>query len=49
MALNTETQRDPAFGGGADELFMTDEYIFAERSAGNWAYAHLSDATAPTS
>lgn len=49
MALKTETRRDPAFGGGADELFLTDEYVFIERSAGNWAYAHLSDATAPTS
>lgn len=49
MALKTETRRDPAFGGGADELFLTDEYVFVERSAGNWAYAHLSDATAPTS
>ena len=49
MSLKTETRRDPAFGGGADELFMTDEYGFGERSAGNWAYAHLSDATAPTS
>lgn len=49
MALKTETRRDPAFGGGADELFMTDEYGFGERSAGNWAFAHLSDATAPTS
>ena len=49
MALKTETRRDPAFGGGADELFLTDEYGFGERSAGNWAFAHLSDATAPTS
>lgn len=49
MALKTETRRDPAFGGGADELFLTDEYVFIERSAGNWAFAHLSDATAPTS
>lgn len=49
MALKTETRRDPSFGGGADELFITDEYTFVERSAGNWAYAHLSDATAPTS
>ena len=49
MTLKTETRRDPSFGGGADELFMTDEYGFGERSAGNWAYAHLSDATAPTS
>ena len=49
MALKTESRRDPAFGGGADELFITDEHTFIERSAGNWAYAHLSDATAPTS
>lgn len=49
MALKTETRRDPSFGGGADELFITDEYTFVERSAGNWAYQHLSDATAPTS
>lgn len=49
MSLRTEMRRDPAFGGGADEMFMTDEYGFGERSAGNWAYAHLSDATAPTS
>jgi hypothetical protein len=49
MAIKTETRRDPSYGGGADEVFMTDEYTFIERSAGNWAFAHLSDATAPTS
>ena len=49
MGIKTENRRDPSFGGGADEMFMTDEYGFGERSAGNWAYAHLSDATAPTS
>lgn len=49
MGIKTEPRRDPGFGGGADELFMTDEYGFGERSAGNWAYGHLSDATAPTS
>ncbi len=49
MSIKTETRRDPAFGGGADEIFMTDEYAFVERSASNWAYGHLSDATAPTS
>lgn len=49
MTIKTETRRDPSYGGGADEIFMTDEYAFGERSAGNWAYAHLSDATAPTS
>jgi hypothetical protein len=49
MSIKTETRRDPSYGGGADEIFMTDEYAFAERSAGNWAFAHLSDSTAPTS
>lgn len=49
MQIKTETRRDPAFGGGADEIFMTDEYAFVERSAANWAYGHLSDALAPTS
>lgn len=49
MSIKTETRRDPSFGGGADEVFMTDEYAFGERSAGNWAFAHLADATAPTS
>lgn len=49
MSLKKETRRDPAYGGGADEVFITDEYAFGERSAGNWAYMMLSDATAPTS
>ncbi len=49
MGIKTENRRDPSYGGGADEMFMTDEYGFGERSAGNWAFAHLSDATAPTS
>jgi hypothetical protein len=49
MSIKTEKRRDPAYGGGADEIFMTDEYGFGERSAGNWAFALLSDATAPTS
>ena len=52
MAMKTETRRDPSFGGGADEVFITDEYSFVERtSAGTQvaAYLHLHDATAPTS
>ena len=49
MGIKEETRRDPGFGGGADESFITDEYGYGERSAGNWAFAHLSDATAPTS
>lgn len=52
MTIKTETRRDPSFGGGADEIFMTDEYAFVERTSGGtqvWAYGHLSDALAPTS
>lgn len=49
MGIKTETRRDPSFGGGADEIFMTDEYGFGERSASHWAYLIKSDATAPTS
>lgn len=48
MGIKTETRRDPSFGGGADEVFITDEYGFGERSAGNWAYSMVSDATSPT-
>lgn len=45
----TETRRRPEIGGGADEMFMYDEDEFGERSSGNWLYAMLCDATAPTS
>ena len=48
MSIKTETRRDPSFGGGADEVFMTDEYAFAERLTA-WNFRHFSDATAPTS
>lgn len=52
MGLRHEMRRDPAFGGGADEAFITDEYTFIERtSAGTQVFAQriLSDATAPAS
>lgn len=48
MGIRTETRRDPSFGGGADEIFMTDEYAFAARQS-VWNYRHFSDATQPTS
>ncbi len=44
-----ETQRRPGTGGGASAVFMYDEYAFGERSAGNWLYPIISDATTPTS
>lgn len=50
MSLKHEERRDPAFGGGADETFITDEYAFVERGSANpWAFRMQSDALAPTS
>jgi len=49
MDIKEETDRDIHFGGGADEISLVNEYAFVERSAGNWCFAHLHDATAPTS
>lgn len=51
-ALKTENRRMPDHGGGSDQVFMTDDYSFVERtSAGTqtWCYLIRSDATAPTS
>ena len=44
-----ETRREPDIGGGATSIFLYDEYAYGERSAGNWLYGVLSDATVPTS
>lgn len=44
----TEKRRRPQTGGGADEVFMYDEYGLGERSAGNWLFGILSDAAVPT-
>jgi hypothetical protein len=53
MGIKTEQRRDPSFGGGADEIFITDEYGLGERlgngATQTWCYLHASDATAPTS
>lgn len=52
MAMKTETRRDPSFGGGADESYITDEYIFGERTSRGtqvFCYRIQADATAPTS
>lgn len=48
-APHTETKRRPEIGGGADQMFYYDEYIFGERNAGVWLYEIYSDALAPTS
>ena len=44
-----ETRREPHIGGGGDSIFLYDEFAYGERSAGNWLYEILSDASTPTS
>lgn len=48
MTLRRETRREPHIAGGGDSLFLTDEYAYGERSAGNWSYELIGDATAPS-
>lgn len=48
MSPRTTTRRREEIGGGAEEMFIYDEYALGERSAGNWLYGILTDATAPT-
>jgi hypothetical protein len=48
MNLRTETERKPGLGGGADLLYMTDEYAAGERSAGNWSAELIGDASQPS-
>lgn len=49
MAPRVTTVRNEALGGGADVLYIYDDYAYGERSAGNWLFELYSDATAPTS
>lgn len=52
MSIKTETDRDMYFGGGADVISMVDEYSFVENTSRGtqvFAYAHVSDTTAPAS
>ena len=48
MSLRPYNEFDPAYGGGADKVFIYDEYAFGERRD-LWGYEVYSDATAPTS
>lgn len=43
-----KTREEPHIGGGATSVFHYDEYAYGERSAGNWVFGIISDATAPT-
>lgn len=45
----TETRREPQKGYGGDSIWLKDEYVYVERSAGRWLYGLLHDATAPSS
>lgn len=47
-APTAETRRRPDLGGGAEEMFMYDEYAFGERRD-VWGVEIYSDATQPTS
>lgn len=49
MAPWTETKPRPEKGYGGDDVFLKDEYIYIERSPGNWMFGVLHDATAMTS
>lgn len=39
----------PEIGGGAQDVFHYDEYVFVERSAGNWLFEIYSNTTEPSS
>lgn len=43
-----ETKDRPDKGYGGTDVWLKDEYMYAERSPGNWLYGILHDATAPT-
>ena len=52
MTYKVKERYDPAYGGGAQEVFITDEYSFLENTSSGtqvFCYAHLHDATAPAS
>jgi len=47
MAIKTETKRQPGWGGGGDQLFMTASYAYGQRGGGNWSRGIIADATSP--
>lgn len=44
-----KTRDEPDLGGGATSHWLYDEFVFGERSPGNWLFRWLTNATAPTS
>jgi len=47
-APHGETMRRPDIGGGADVMYLFDEYAYGERSAGNWLFEVYTDAANPS-
>ena len=47
MKPKVEVVRKPNLGGGATGVYHYDEYVYGERSAGNWLFEVYSDATSP--
>jgi hypothetical protein len=45
----TESRREPQKGYGGENVWLKDEYVYVERSPGNWLYGAQHDCTAPTS
>ena len=43
-----ENKYEPNIGYGMMYIWLKHEYLYAERSAGNWLYGIIHDATAPT-
>ena len=43
-----ETREEPQKGYGGMTVWLKREYMYAERSPGNWLYGIIGDATAPT-
>ena len=48
FAPRTYTERMNNLGGGAEVLYIYDEFAYGERSSGNWVFGLSHDATAPT-
>lgn len=44
----TEIKDRPEKGYGGADVWLKDEYVWVERSAGNWLYGHIADGTAPS-
>lgn len=48
-SLWTDRRYEPHRGYGGWSMWVKDEYIYGERSTGNWLYGILHDSTAPSS